>query len=215
MDNVSRSERSRKAAIQAALTIITRDGPGRLTLDAIARESGMSKGGLMHQFPTKEAVLRALIEHQVEFFENFSRRYLAEQGADGPEPRLAAQLATIRQSITEPNVVAPAVIGVLAGEPGLMSDVLKSTTEKLDAVREEAADPDLACLRWAGAMGLALSSMLGICPFSEEERARLFDRLSDPEQWSAPEKSSHKSSIAPSIRRKGRGQAVRPVSVTS
>jgi len=50
MDNATRSERSRTAAIQAALTIIARDGPGKLTFDAIARESGMSKGGLMHQF---------------------------------------------------------------------------------------------------------------------------------------------------------------------
>ena len=46
MDNPSRSEKTRNAVIQAALAIIARDGPGRLTLDAIARESGISKGGL-------------------------------------------------------------------------------------------------------------------------------------------------------------------------
>ena len=38
MDNPSRSERSRNAVLTAAITIIARDGPGRLTLDAIARE---------------------------------------------------------------------------------------------------------------------------------------------------------------------------------
>lgn len=210
MDNVTRSERSRKAAIQAALAIITRDGPARLTLDAIARESGMSKGGLMHQFPTKEAVLRALLDHQAEYFENFSQRYLAQQGDDLPEPRMAAQLATIRQSITEPDVLAPAVIGVLAGEPGLMSGIQKATNEKLSAVRSEAADPDLACLRWAAAMGLALSSMLGMCPFSKEERGRLFDRLADHAQWSALEKADHKPSDPSSLGRKGKGQTARP-----
>ena len=45
MDNATRSERSRNVALDAALVIIARDGPGRLTLDAIARESGLSKGG--------------------------------------------------------------------------------------------------------------------------------------------------------------------------
>src|SRR6266436_1598840 len=78
MDNVTRSERSRKAALQAALTIIARDGPGRLTLDAIARESGLSKGGLMHQFRTKEGVLKALLERQMAHFEEFSTRYRAK-----------------------------------------------------------------------------------------------------------------------------------------
>ena len=66
MDNPTRSRRSRSAVLQAALAIIARDGPGRLTLDALARESGLSKGGLMHQFRSKQAVLLALIEHQLD-----------------------------------------------------------------------------------------------------------------------------------------------------
>ena len=45
MDNASRSERSRNVALDAALVIIARDGPGRLTLDAIARESGLKIAG--------------------------------------------------------------------------------------------------------------------------------------------------------------------------
>lgn len=58
-DNPSRLERSRKAALDAAITIVTRDGSGCLTPDAIARESGLSKGGVMHQLRIKEAVRRA------------------------------------------------------------------------------------------------------------------------------------------------------------
>src|SRR5882724_3680834 len=78
MDNATRSERSRNAALDAALVIIARDGPARLTLDAIARESGISKGGLMHQFRNKEGVIKALLEHQIQHFGDFSKRYLAE-----------------------------------------------------------------------------------------------------------------------------------------
>ena len=62
MDNPTRSERTRTAAIQAALAILERDGPGKLTFDAISRESGISKGGLMHQFRTKGDVLNALMD---------------------------------------------------------------------------------------------------------------------------------------------------------
>jgi AcrR family transcriptional regulator len=66
MDNTSRSERTRNLVIEAARVIIARDGPQRLTLDAIAREAGISKGGLMHQFGNKTAVIRALLENQIE-----------------------------------------------------------------------------------------------------------------------------------------------------
>ena len=56
MDNATRSERSRNTALKAALTILSRDGLNALTFDALARESGISKGGLLHQFGTKDGI---------------------------------------------------------------------------------------------------------------------------------------------------------------
>ena len=185
MENTVRSERSRSAAIQAALAIIARDGPGRLTLDAIARESGISKGGVMHQFRTKGAVLKALLDHQIEYFEKFSKDYLAELGEEQPEAQLSAQIATLREVATNPNSVAFAIVGALAEEPGLLSVTREREVEKIEHMKGEAADPDLAMLRWAAARGLALSALFGLYAFSEEERERLFDRLLDNRQWAA------------------------------
>jgi AcrR family transcriptional regulator len=184
MDNPSRSERTRNAAIEAALDIIARDGPSHLTLDAIARESGISKGGVIHQFRTKEGVLKALLEHQIEYFEDFSRRYMAKHGATRREPHLAAQIATVREAVAKRHPVAFAILGAVAEEPSLLSVTRAGDAQKVEAIKEEAADPDLAMLRWAAARGLALSALLGLCPLSEKERARLFDRLLDDEQWS-------------------------------
>ena len=58
----------------------------------------MSKGALMHQFHTKEAVLKALLEHQIAHFEAFSQRYLAEREGALRQPRLAAPIATSREA---------------------------------------------------------------------------------------------------------------------
>jgi AcrR family transcriptional regulator len=185
MDNASRSERTRKAALQAALTIIARDGPARLTLDAIARESGMSKGGLTHQFPTKEAVLRALLEHQIEYFADFTARYLAEAGAASAQPQLAAQIATLREAISQPGSVALAILGALTQDPSLLSQTRAASGKTIDAVKAEAADPQLALLRWAAAQGLTLMSLFGLNPLTDQERDQLFDRLGDDQQWSA------------------------------
>nr|WP_311526382.1 hypothetical protein [uncultured Ralstonia sp.] len=40
-------------------------------------------------------------------------------------------------------------------------------------------------LRWSAAQGLVLSALFGLCPFTDEQRVRLFDRLQDDSQWSA------------------------------
>jgi len=193
MDNATRSERSRNAILQAALAIIARDGPGRLTLDAIARESGISKGGLMHQFRNKEAVLKALLQRQTEHFEEFSRNYLAKSGAAHAQPHLAAQIATLREALSTPRSIVFAVLGAAAEEPGLVSATRQTDARKMEAVKAEAADPDLAILRWVAAWGLTLTAMLGFSSLSEKERERLFDRLLDSQAWSTQPKAKAKT----------------------
>ncbi len=165
--------------------IIERDGASRLTLDAIARESGISKGGLMHQFRTKEAVLKALLDHQIAYFEDFYRGYMDEHAASQSQPQLAAQIATLREFLARPHSVDFAIIGAAAHEPGLLSMSQKIDAARAEAIKAEAADPDLAILRWAAARGLAITSLLGMCPVSPEERDRLFDRLMDDARWTA------------------------------
>lgn len=197
MDNVTRSERSRGAAIQAALAIIARDGPGRLTLDAIARESGISKGGVMHHFRTKAAVLKALLEHQIEHFEAFSRDYLAEAGPGKPEANLAAQITTLRESAAQPHSAFFAILGAVAEDPSLLGISREIDAQKLEAIKAEAADPDLATLRWMAAKGLALGTMLGLSSVSDEERDRLFDRLLDDRQWAAAPATEAPAPIRP------------------
>lgn len=188
MDNATRSERSRNAALEAAIAIIARDGPGRLTLDAIARESGLSKGGVMHQFRTKEAVLKALLERQMAHFEEFSTRHMAKVTASSASPNLATQLATIREAASSPNSAALALVAAMVENPRLMALPREREMERMAAIREEAADPDLAMIRWAGAMGLLLSSLFGMSPLSKDEHQRLFARLLDDAQWSGLER---------------------------
>jgi len=193
MDNSTRSERSRKAAIQAALAIIARDGPGQLTFDAIARESGISKGGLMHQFPSKGALMKGLLEHQVEYFGKFSSDYLAAAGASKAEPSLAAQIATLRETVTDSQSVAFAILAALVEDPALLAVPRELDAKGIQVIKAEATDPDLSLLRWAAARGLALSALFGLSPFSDKERERLFDRLLDDRQWAASSKAAKKT----------------------
>jgi len=188
MDNTSRSERTRNLVIEAARVIIARDGPQRLTLDAIAREAGISKGGLMHQFGNKVAVIRALLENQIEYFEKFSQNHIATHGANSAEPHLAAQIAVAREAIsqTQPSSVAFAILGMIGEAPELMSVFQDIDVKEAEAIKAEAADPDLAMLRLFAAQGMHLTTVFGIGRLSDEDRERLFARLADSSQWPSP-----------------------------
>ncbi|MFM0095100.1 TetR family transcriptional regulator [Paraburkholderia nemoris] len=185
MDNQTRSEISRKKAIAAAFTILTRDGVGGLTFDSLSRESGISKGGLLHQFRTKHGVLCALLEqHQIQF-EQIGREYIAKEGASKAEPTLAAQIAMYRESSNQPHSVARAILAALVESPELLESIKAADTAKMKALQDEAPDLDLSLLRYFAASGLAFHSLMGLSQLSNSARNRLFDRLLDEESWPA------------------------------
>jgi AcrR family transcriptional regulator len=183
MDNQTRSEISRKKAIDAALSILTRDGVGGLTFDALARESGISKGGLLHQFRTKQGVLSALLEFQQQQFEQFGRDYLVNEGASKAEPTLAAQIAIFREAINQPNSVARAVLAAIIESPELLEGRESGDADKLKTMDKESGDFELSLLRYFAASGIAFNVLLGLTPLTGAMRNRLFARLLDEESW--------------------------------
>ena len=55
--------------LRAAHRVVLRDGVSALTLEAVAREAGRSKGGLLYHFPTKEALIQGLIADPIVRFD--------------------------------------------------------------------------------------------------------------------------------------------------
>src|SRR5215216_5514144 len=54
---------SRRAELlDAAIAVIRRDGAQRLTLDAVAAEAGVSKGGVLYHFGSKRALIDGLLD---------------------------------------------------------------------------------------------------------------------------------------------------------
>lgn len=56
-----RHDRSREDILAAARTVLLRDGIAAVTLEAVAREAGMSKTGLYYYFASKEALVFELV----------------------------------------------------------------------------------------------------------------------------------------------------------
>jgi hypothetical protein len=79
-------------------------------------------------------------------------------------------------------------------------------------MKSQAADPQLALLRWSAAWGLALTTMLGWSPLADNEREQLFERLLDDSQWAALEQPAKrkKAANAPKTAQAAKPRAIRP-----
>ena len=183
MDNQTRSETTRKKAIEAAFTILAREGVGGLTFDSLSRESGVSKGGLLHQFRTKHGVLTALLDYQRQQFEQIRLDYLAKEAGKKAEPNLSAHIAVYRESIKQPHSVARAVLAALVESPELLDDSRAADADRMKALQRESGDLELSLLRYFAASGIAFNSLLGLAPLPQTMINRLFDRLLDEDSW--------------------------------
>jgi len=54
--------RTRERLLDAAAKVVHRDGAQALTLDAVAQEAEVSKGGLLYHFKSKNDLVNAMVE---------------------------------------------------------------------------------------------------------------------------------------------------------
>ncbi|GAA2390341.1 TetR/AcrR family transcriptional regulator [Streptomyces glaucosporus] len=60
---------ARHRILDGALDLLRAEGGGSITLEAAARQVGLTKPGLMYHFPTKEALMLAVVDHVADRWE--------------------------------------------------------------------------------------------------------------------------------------------------
>ncbi|MBR2077249.1 MAG: TetR/AcrR family transcriptional regulator, partial [Exiguobacterium sp.] len=58
----NRSNVTKQKLLDAATDIIMNHGVHQLTLDEVVKTAGVSKGGLLYHYPSKEALMTAMVE---------------------------------------------------------------------------------------------------------------------------------------------------------
>ncbi|NKZ07782.1 TetR/AcrR family transcriptional regulator [Actinomadura latina] len=74
----------RQALLDAAEAVLSEQGTQALTLSAVADRAGVSKGGLLYHFPTKEALVRAMVARVIEEFDDLIASYIDSYGDGAP-----------------------------------------------------------------------------------------------------------------------------------
>jgi AcrR family transcriptional regulator len=159
----------RRELLEAANAVIRRDGAQALTLDAVAAEAGVSKGGVLYHFGSKRALIDGLVDCWLDDF---------EAQFDGPD--FAAAYVRASDLSTAGPEVSASEFGMLAA---LIEDpeVLEVARERHGAWMERMlggalAREDAWLVRLA-ADGLWYSDLLGIAPPQGDDRRRLIARL--------------------------------------
>lgn len=100
--------------VDAALAVVAQSGGSALTLDAVAEQAGLSKGGLLYHFPTKEKLIMAMIDRALDGMDAaIDAAMCAEQRSGGGGPGAFAR-AYVRVSFATPGEGTSGLGGLLA-----------------------------------------------------------------------------------------------------
>jgi len=116
--------RTVRTIIEAVNRIVRRDGVARLTLDAVAREARLSKGGLLYHFASKNALIAGMTAALLADFEGNVRRRSGTDDEETGRWLRAYVLATADdEPADEPGArdETAALIAAIATSPDLMA----------------------------------------------------------------------------------------------
>jgi AcrR family transcriptional regulator len=172
----------RERILSAAIEVAAESGAGHLSLDAIARKAGISKGGLLYHFPRKDDLMRALVEHHLTGIEEATRR----AAGSGAEPNaVAAALVAACLDKAKVGCEGPKPSGVfaaLAENPHLLEPVRDCQNRIVDRIRTTASDPALSLIAFLAVEGMKTLDLFETDPLTPDERqmvlATLLARLS-------------------------------------
>lgn len=173
---------TRATLLGAAERVVVRDGVGRLTLDAVAREAGASKGGILYHFPTKDALVGAMVARLCDGFERDIERRLAETA--GAETAGGWARAFVRATF-EPSEPMPAdaigfgaaLLAAAATDPALLDPLRERYAAWQARLEADGIDPALATVIRLAADGLVLAELFGLAPPAPALRARVLATL--------------------------------------
>ena len=102
MEQRRTASETRLMVFKACGRILRRDGLTNLTLENVAAEAGLSKGGLLYHFPNKQSLIEALFDYHNQIFEE-RLQALAEDEIEAPGAWLRAYAKASIEQITYPG----------------------------------------------------------------------------------------------------------------
>jgi AcrR family transcriptional regulator len=166
----------RDRLLDSAEAVLAEHGSHGLTLAAVAAHAGVSKGGLLYHFASKDALITALIERLIASFDEQVASFRLERPGWYTRAYVEATFAVL--SAADADVARRwAVACAAATDPVLSKPLALAQRRWMSEGLEEEPDPDLSQLARFAADGLWEAAELDPSLLGPERLSALRERL--------------------------------------
>ena len=171
---------TRNLILDAAETIVASLGVANLTFEEVAREAGVSKGGVLYHFGSKEALTQAMVERFVERFDLAA----AVAARSDRDPIGRNTRSYVRATVGETPLTGElfdrangAITAALANFPERLEAVRQQSARTQALIEEDGLDPIVATIIRLAVDGLWLAENLNLMRMDPALKAAVGERL--------------------------------------
>lgn len=176
MNKKRSSTDTRELILTAAANVVLSQGASKMTLEAVAKEAGVSKGGLLYHFPSKDALVEGMIEHMVQGLTDRIRKAYEQDEFGTNQGRWLRALTKANFQSQDLELSAGLTAAVL-----LQPDLLEANRRAYET-RQQLIEQDGVDMVWANIIrlvgdGIWFSELLGFAPPKEPIKSQILERL--------------------------------------
>ncbi len=171
-----RAKNSREKILEAAEAVVLQSGAGHMTLDAVAARAEVSKGGLLYHFPSKEALLKGMMERLLKYLEK-RQDEKGKRLTEKPGREIKAFILSRVERDAKREQIGSAVLAAVAHGPTLLQPAREETRRRLSTLLQSGLSFERAAVIFFAVQGLTLMELLSLSPLTGRERKELVGQL--------------------------------------
>ncbi|MBU2495073.1 MAG: TetR/AcrR family transcriptional regulator [Candidatus Omnitrophota bacterium] len=162
--------------LNAAEAVVLKVGAAHMTLDSVARKAGVSKGGLLYNFPTKEILLKAMVSRLIQCFEEERIKKIAKMKAE-PAREIKARILSMLARNRRTDQSAAALLAAIACNPKLVEPIRKDGLKFMAEITTPALGFERKAIILLAAVGLHLQEILQVSCLNDKQRKSVIAEL--------------------------------------
>jgi AcrR family transcriptional regulator len=167
----------RDKVLEVAEDIVSASGAAALTIDAVAKAAGITKGGVQSCFGTKEALVAAMLDRlmvaQQQRFEELAGSVPSRLA------RIAAHVRSTQEDVDSSNGRAAGLLTILLQSPRHLDQTMAWYRDRSGGLAVSGESERKARLAFLAAEGAFFLRFFGLMPMSRETWNDIFDDVAD------------------------------------
>ncbi|AVH67692.1 TetR/AcrR family transcriptional regulator [Nostoc sp. 'Peltigera membranacea cyanobiont' N6] len=169
---------TRNALLEAAGRVMVAHGSKALTLEAVAREAGVSKGGLLYHFPNKEALIAGMLQQLIDQKAASLEDELEQDDAPNtPGHWLRAYIRSHGNFDAHSSAIQFSLLAAVAENPELLQPAQENFADCQRQIEASGLDPAIATVIRLAINGLSFAHLFGLGVPEESLQKQVIETL--------------------------------------